>query len=409
MNKKSTNLLDIAIIATIIISTSVFTFALERIFTLNSGANMQDSDRASRIKIAPKSDDYTNFLSEGDYVPLYEISKQPDKKLTLADIQYIRDGLPDAENVYVDRIEFANIAYNKIRMQDSATISSVSREYSISLGFKLISGAFPSKEDYASKRNLISISEWTARRYFDNQNALGKIINIESPYTHKTSNYTISAVFRLDEEEIDFSTEKNPGGRIGFIPIGSGSIFYLDQIIDSINIQLKPGDSSYRLARTKEYIKKNYGLSMGVHSNLEDLKKYKDRQSITNIILVLFSAGGLVVSCISLTNHVTSKLKSRTREISISLALGASRNNVLLENITVLAKTGLIGGSFGAVIAVLIEFVGNTFPQWNIAHTGSVLWPLLLLSPLTGVLSCVLFGFVPVWEASRIRVAEILK
>ncbi len=87
---------------------------------------------------------------------------------------------------------------------------------------------------------------------------------------------------------------------------------------------------------------------------------------IRPVLLILFGAAGLILSlaCINIANLLLMRSASRTREISVRLALGAGNSRIFrqlfVENLLVAVSGGLAGVAF-AVVAV--RFIRNSLPE----------------------------------------------
>jgi putative ABC transport system permease protein len=114
----------------------------------------------------------------------------------------------------------------------------------------------------------------------------------------------------------------------------------------------------------------------------------------------LFITGlALFVGAIGIMNITYVSVKERTKEIGTRKALGARRRTILLQFLIEAVSICLIGGVGGLVLAwsmaALVGQISSTFPL--------VFSPLLVITGLTlSVMTGVLSGFVPAWQASKL-------
>src|SRR3982074_766013 len=115
----------------------------------------------------------------------------------------------------------------------------------------------------------------------------------------------------------------------------------------------------------------------------------------------LFITGlSLFVGAIGIMNITFVSVKERTREIGTRKALGARRRTILLQFLIEAVSICLGGGVIGLGLAVsLFVIVAKAFPSFPIAFAPELVVVALIISVLTGVLS----GFAPAWQASRLR------
>jgi putative ABC transport system permease protein len=129
--------------------------------------------------------------------------------------------------------------------------------------------------------------------------------------------------------------------------------------------------------------------------------------------LVLSAAVGLVllIACANLANLVLARASTRYREMTIRLAIGATRGRLIRQLLTENILLGLLGGSLGLMLAQpamdsIIALSPASLPRaGEIDIDGRVLLFTLVISLLSGVL----FGLMPTLSISRKNLVEELK
>jgi putative ABC transport system permease protein len=130
-------------------------------------------------------------------------------------------------------------------------------------------------------------------------------------------------------------------------------------------------------------------------------------------LLLLFGAVGLLllIACANVASLIMARANARQREISIRLALGAERLQLLRQFLTESLLIALIGGAAGLVAAAwALKGLVSSIP-WDVPSTtridldGSALAFAFLVSLATSLA----FGFTSCWQTSRLDPNTSLK
>lgn len=142
-------------------------------------------------------------------------------------------------------------------------------------------------------------------------------------------------------------------------------------------------------------------------------------------VFVLLGAVGavLLIGCVNLANLMLTRAIARQREVAVRLAIGASRGRVVRQFLTESLLVAVAGAGAGLLVAAgAIQFAVWLMPEMNIilprgsfvmTRTGigmigfdltTVLFTLSL-----ALVTALMFGLMPAWQASRADVAPTLK
>ena len=165
---------------------------------------------------------------------------------------------------------------------------------------------------------------------------------------------------------------------------------------------------SYDGEAVKHYLEYKFGVFPG-GTGFSSLR----RDSETSLWLLLGISGlVLLIACANLANLMLARATARERQLTIRLALGASRARLIRELLAegvLLAFTGSVLGLFlaYAVSRALVAFISTSNNQ--IVLDLSMDWRLLAFTTGLAALTTLLFGLAPALRATRAEPATLLQ
>ena len=274
------------------------------------------------------------------------------------------------------------------------------------LGVKPILGHGFAPEEDELGRNwtnvLISHKVWT-ERYHSDPNVLGKTLRING--RTRTIIGVMPAGFRWPEIQ-DFWIP------LGFDPKETRGDYSL-----TVVGRLKPGATAAQADAEVRTImagiaKDNPKTSEGISASAKPLRETMIND-IRPMMLMLLAAVVfvLLIACANVANLMLARAASRRREISMRLALGATRGRVVRQLLTESVVIAVAGAGLGVLLAhwgntLWIATIPLELPMWL---DFSIDTPILLYTIGISVLAGLLFGFAPALHATDTHLVEALR
>jgi putative ABC transport system permease protein len=152
----------------------------------------------------------------------------------------------------------------------------------------------------------------------------------------------------------------------------------------------------------------NTGVSVHVTSYREE--SVRNFKTLTLLVMgaVLFVH---LIACANVANLLLARGATRSKEIGIRLALGASRRQIIRQLLCESLVLGMVGSALGLLLAVwgvdlMLTALPNEVPYWIRFDFD---WRVFSFALGAGALSSVLFGLVPAFQASNPQLVDALK
>jgi predicted permease len=139
---------------------------------------------------------------------------------------------------------------------------------------------------------------------------------------------------------------------------------------------------------------------------------YADDMSKPVLVLLGLAGFVLLLACANLANLLLARAGARRREMSVRLALGASRGRILRQMLTESLLLSLMGGATGLLLAFAVR---NGIPRllsdsWSPpAFSAKFSWPIFAFAAVISILTGLTFGLAPALQSTRAQVGSGLK
>jgi putative ABC transport system permease protein len=298
---------------------------------------------------------------------------------------------------------FATATYGK-RQLANVYVLGTTDVYAKIIPINCRDGRFIDEFESRGGRNVCVIGIDVAEALLSGEHPIGKRIQIGE------QKYEVVGVF---EKQGSFLGLFSFDSQI-VIPLAAYSKYFKTGA-DNASIRVKVKDKT-RIQEAKEELRSDVRRIRGRLPEQEDNFTINEQQAFRSTlgpvkaglaIAGLFITGlALFVGAIGIMNITFVSVKERTREIGTRKALGARRRTILLQFLIEAVSVCLLAGVIGLVLSFLLfALVTIAFPSFPISFSPGLVVVALLISVITGVIS----GFAPAWQASRLSPVEALR
>ena len=352
-----------------------------------------------------------------------ETSTMLDYGLKYADAERFRNGIPDVE-VIVPIRRLTEQAWYRNRKASVEVVGTVPWHPDTS-PIKLKMGRFLSSTDMHYKQSVCVVDERVVRDLFAFDDPLGQDLKIVSDY------YRVVGIVSAQASN---SAENGISSGVSAAP-GQGGANVANIYVPLTTVKDRFGEISLQFSGTSRNIEKvelqEIIVKVGQMENvlgvrdilrtllarfhkkpdyqvivpLELLKQAERTKLIFSIVLGSIAAISLVVGGIGIMNIMLATVSERTREIGIRRALGAKKNDIIIQFLSETLILTLAGGVLGMILGSLIPFLVTYFGKMPTVITTSSLILSFGISAAVGIT----FGLYPAYRAANMDPIESLR
>jgi predicted permease len=271
----------------------------------------------------------------------------------------------------------------------TANYATVSPGYFHVMRIPLLRGRFFSEQDSPSNPNVAIISETLARRYFPNQDPIGRQMGFGFPPNGNVSREIVGIVGDVR----DVALSQKPGPMM-YVPFAQAPLYGGEVVVRS---SLSASSVAAAIRQAVHSMDRDLPVT-NVESLPDALGQSISRERFRTVLLGSFGAIALVLAAVGIFGVISYSASQRTHEIGIRTALGAQRRDVLRLILGQGAKLALLGLGIGVVLAFLLTRL-----------IASLLYSVSATDPLTfGAVAIILLGvaviacYIPARRAVRV-------
>ncbi|EAH8849414.1 ATP-binding cassette domain-containing protein [Campylobacter lari] len=316
-------------------------------------------------------------------------------RLNLSDLKTL-SSLPYLEAVEADVGKIGVVTYKNNSLQ--ARIYGVGPNHLRLRGFVMVDGRFINNEDIKDNTNICIIDENALRILFDNINArdvLGKsVIFNKQPLT-------IVGVLKKERDNKGFRADENtikiytPYSSLMNKITGDKQIrAIVTKVKDEVNPTLAE-EAMVKILEIKRGKKDFFTI------NSDAIKNAIEENTATLTLLISsIAVVSLIVGGIGVMNIMLVSVSERTREIGVRMAIGARKEDILMQFLIEAVLICSLGAIFGVILSFIIIEVFNSL---NFGFTMILSLNSVFLGLLSSVLIGVVFGFFPAKNAANLN------
>jgi putative ABC transport system permease protein len=267
------------------------------------------------------------------------------------------------------------------------------------------SGRFFSSLDFANQARVCLVGKKLIEDLGLGDNPLGTDIQVGN---------VVFTIIGVMEEKGQFLGQDRD--RLVIIPFSTAREIYGENAMKQIRLDLK-ARSPEAVDRAKdlitEVLRRRHGLSGDQGNDFRVLLQEELRKTTSSILggitqVVAAVVGiALLVGGIGIMNIMLVSVTERTREIGVRKAVGARRQDILLQFLIEAVMLSALGGVFGIALGYLLGVLGaKAIPGFPAAHVP--LWAVFLGLGFSSAVG-IFFGIYPAAKAARLDPIEALR
>ncbi len=311
--------------------------------------------------------------------------------------------LPEISYASPWAIKVGRVEYNGVRLQPNRIYGADDRFTEV-IGGELVIGRWFTRQELLGGANVVVLNESYARRLFGRENPIDKVVrlggrpatiiglyapaaNIFDPPSAETA---AIIPFRMMDTQYDINRTQEL-----FIAIKPRAGVTVEAAQEAVTIAMR------EMRRLRPADKNNFELI----TQAQILDVFNRLTGAFFLVMVALSSVGLLVGGIGVMAIMMVSVTSRTREIGVRKALGASRRDILLQFLIEAATLTGIGGLLGVLTGLVVGRLVTLFVKVDAPVPLS--YTLVAVGVSIGI--GVTFGMIPARRAARMDPVEALR
>lgn len=307
-------------------------------------------------------------------------------------------------SVHTDCTSSATVKYKDEKTNPTINLRGVDIDFFEIAGFEIIEGRNFTRTENSNGAHLAIIGSELVNLLFDKnpEKAINKIIDIDG------INYRVIGTLKSKGSGGNTQNDRNV-----FIPLLNSKQYYhfsdkeynLDVgVLDALRLEDAQSHAIgvfRNIRKLKIYDENDFEIRKS-DSLLNMIKDATLKIRIATIAIALIT---LLGAAIGLMNIMLVSVTERTREVGVRKALGATRNNILVQFLTEAVVIGQIGGILGIILGIIIGLVLAIYIDGRFV----IPWAWIALGFTVNMIVGVISGLYPAMKAAKLDPIESLR
>ena len=327
--------------------------------------------------------------------------------VSLRDAEAIVDAIPLVELV-VPTIEIDARRIFAREGSVDASVFGVAPEHAWLSDLRLAEGRFIDREDERRHAQVAVVGSTVRRTLFGFGPAVGRDVKVDDVWVEVIGVLAPA----VDETESFQGVELGSASTAIFLPASTARRKFdrdlLASPVDELIVRLEPGASGREIATVID------DLLEHVHAGADDyelivpealLAESQRTQRMFNLVMGSIAGISLIVGGIGIMNIMLASVLERTREIGVRRAVGARRQDIVMQFLVEAFTLSLLGGLAGIVMGIVIARSVATAAGWTTVVTVQS----VILSSAVAMAVGLLSGVYPAARAAGLDPIDALR
>ena len=313
------------------------------------------------------------------------------KPLTYKDLKYLEDQIQGLQASPQEQTRTnVKVGNNEI----STSVVGTNENFLEVFNYTLAEGRTFHSSDLSGYKNYCILGDTIATELFGNESPIGQSINLLN------SKFYVIGVLKS-------------AGTVGFSNVDTNifvPITKLQIITGSSNLQgiyaIPPSGMSTDVLSaiiTKLLTVKHNMANFTITSMTQFVELATTATNTLTMALTAIGLIALLVGGIGIMNIMLASVVERTREIGVRKAIGATRNDILLQFLTESVTVTVLGGIIGIIIGIVGSKFANSISQTKVTPMS------IIIGFSVSVIIGLFFGVYPAMKASKLNPVEALR